>query len=84
MLQNDAIFCFFLGGGDIQIVDNKLTFKEESKSRVNSLANAKHVAGGGDVKVSIRNQFRQNDIFFESSAVTYSTFHKNALFDADR
>ncbi|VDD75387.1 unnamed protein product [Mesocestoides corti] len=40
------------GGGDVQIVDNKLTFKEEGKSRVNSFANAKHVPGGGNVKVS--------------------------------
>ncbi len=72
---------FFLGGGDIQIVDNKLTFKEESKSRVNSLANAKHVAGGGDVKVRF---ISQKAVFFKSNAVIQSRSLKNALFDADR
>jgi hypothetical protein len=37
----------------VKIVSTKLTFKENAESRIGSLDNAKHKAGGGNVKVNI-------------------------------
>lgn len=58
-----------IGGGDVQIVDKKLNFSEKSKSRINSLANAQHVPGGGNVKVCIE------DIFFLLDKTEYFERH---------
>jgi microtubule-associated protein tau len=39
------------GGGDKKIETVKLDFKDKAKSKVGSKENAKHVPGGGSVKV---------------------------------
>ncbi|VDO70648.1 unnamed protein product [Schistosoma margrebowiei] len=40
------------GGGNLQIIDQKLDFSSNTQSKVRSFQNIKHVPGGGDKKAS--------------------------------
>lgn len=43
---------YYKGGGNLQIIDQKLDFSSNTQSKVRSFQNIKHVPGGGDKKAS--------------------------------
>ena len=68
---NYAFLPSIKGGGDVQIVDRKLDFNANSKSRVNSLANANYVPGGGNVKVGHHSQVNNFTFHEERIRIRY-------------